>query len=68
MLFIAVAALAAATQALQADDASVLRFGDPRVKAAEEAFILAGLDPSEELGEGGLGDVNGDDVHGLVIS
>jgi len=45
MLFIAVAALAAATQALQADDASVLRFGDPRVKAAEEAFILAGLDP-----------------------
>lgn len=44
-VLICAAALLAFARASQADDATVLRWGDPRVKAAEEAFILAGRDP-----------------------
>ena len=40
-----VAAILSATSYARADDATVLMWGDPRTSAAEEAFILEGVDP-----------------------
>jgi len=44
ILVVLVIVFTAAAQAVHADDATVLRWGDRRVDEAEEAFILAGRD------------------------